>query len=78
MLSYAGLVERKHDEHDLRRSLVQLTPHGWTILQQLVAVHLEELHVHAEGMMRALRKAHGLSLASRRPKNGDAGDDEKR
>jgi DNA-binding MarR family transcriptional regulator len=52
----AGLVERRHDEHDLRRSLVQLTPHGWTILQRLVALHLEELHQHAEALMKALRK----------------------
>jgi len=74
----ARLVERKHDEHDLRRSLVQLTPHGWTILQQLVALHLEELNVHAEGLMRALRKVQTISLPSRRLKNGDTGEDEKR
>ncbi len=74
----AGLVERRHDEHDLRRSLVQLTPQGWAILQKLVALHLEELHLHAEAMMRALRKVQAISLASRNGKSGDTGEDESR
>ena len=74
----AGLVERKHDEHDLRRSLVQLTPQGWAILEKLVALHLEELHLHAEAMMRALRKVQAISLANRSSKNGDSGEDERR
>jgi len=39
---------------------------------------LEELHLHAEAMMRALRKVQAISLASRSSKNGDAGEDEKR
>ncbi len=74
----AGLVERRHDEHDLRRSLVQLTPLGWSILQKLVALHLEELHQHADAMMRALRKVQAISLAGRAKHPGDAGEDEKR
>ncbi len=74
----AGLVERRHDEHDLRRSLVQLTPQGWAILEKLVALHLEELHLHAEAMMRALRKVQAISLANRSSKNGDSGEDERR
>jgi DNA-binding MarR family transcriptional regulator len=52
----AGLVERRHDEHDLRRSLVQLTPQGWAILQKLVAQHLDEVQRHSDGLIRALRK----------------------
>ena len=74
----AGLVERRHDEHDLRRSLVQLTPQGWAILQRLVALHLEELHLHAESMMRALRKVQTISLASRGKKPGETEEDETR
>ena len=74
----AGLVERRHDEHDLRRSLVQLTAQGWAILEKLVALHLEELHLHAEAMMRALRKVQAISLANRSSKNGDSGEDERR
>jgi len=74
----AGLVERRHDEHDLRRSLVQLTPQGWAILQKLVALHLEELHLHAESMMRALRKVQTISLASRGKKPGETEEDETR
>ena len=69
----AGLVQRKHDEHDLRRSLVQLTPNGWEILQKLVALHLEELQQQSDGMMRALRK---LQAPVNRRKN-DLGEDEK-
>lgn len=39
----AGLVRREHDERDLRRSLVKLTPEGDAIVQKLVKEHLEEL-----------------------------------
>jgi DNA-binding MarR family transcriptional regulator len=39
----AGLVKREHDERDLRRSLVKLTPEGEQILERLVKEHLEEL-----------------------------------
>lgn len=74
----AGLVERKHDEHDLRRSLVQLTPHGWTILRQLVALHLDELQRQGEVMMRSLRKVQAGGAGSRRQKGNEAGEDEKR
>jgi DNA-binding MarR family transcriptional regulator len=54
----AGLVERKNDEKDLRRSLVQLTPQGWDVLRRLVAMHLEELQRHTEPMIGALRRVH--------------------
>jgi len=58
----AGLVERRNDEQDLRRSLVYLTPLGWTILRKLVALHLEELQRHSEAMIRALRKMQAGSV----------------
>jgi len=58
----AGLVERRNDEQDLRRSLVYLTPLGWTILQKLVALHLEELQRHSEAMIRALHKMQAGSV----------------
>jgi len=74
----AGLVERKHDEHDLRRSLVQLTPHGWTILRQLVALHLDELQRQGEVMIRSLRKVQTGGAGSRRQKGNEAGEDEKK
>jgi DNA-binding MarR family transcriptional regulator len=54
----AGLVARKNDEQDLRRSLVELTPKGWELLQKLVAMHLEELKQHAEAMIASLRTVH--------------------
>lgn len=51
----AGLVRRVSDERDLRRSLVMLTPHGESVLQQMVASHLDQLYGSAgERMLRAL------------------------
>jgi len=71
----AGLVERKHDENDLRRSLVQLTPQGWEILQKLVALHLDEVQRQSDGLMRALRKLQAPVPGNRR--KNDSGEDEK-
>ena len=71
----AGLVERKHDENDLRRSLVQLTAQGWEILQKLVALHLEEVQRQSDGLIRSLRKLQAPVSGSRR--KNDSGDDEK-
>jgi len=51
----AGLVARRNDDQDLRRSLVELTPQGWVVLQKLVALHLDELKRHTEAMIGALR-----------------------
>ena len=51
----AGMVRRRNDEQDLRRSLVELTPEGWAILRRLVAEHLQELQTHGEGLIRTLR-----------------------
>ena len=71
----AGLVERKHDENDLRRSLVQLTAQGWGILQKLVALHLEEVQRQSDGLIRSLRKLQTPVPGSRR--KNDSGEDEK-
>jgi DNA-binding MarR family transcriptional regulator len=51
----AGMVRRRNDEQDLRRSLVELTPSGREILERLVAQHLEYLETHGEEITRALR-----------------------
>jgi DNA-binding MarR family transcriptional regulator len=53
----AGLVKRKNDERDLRRSLVQLTAHGRAILERLVAQHLQELEVRGDAIVGAINKA---------------------
>ncbi len=56
----AGLVKRVSDERDLRRSLVELTPHGGNLLTRLVAAHLEELAGSlGEKMLVALREVRG-------------------
>ena len=62
----AGLVRRENDERDLRRSLVQLTPHGLTTLEHLVAQHVKELESHGEAIITALRRV----LASK-PESAD-------
>jgi DNA-binding MarR family transcriptional regulator len=55
----SGLVQRAHDEKDLRRSLVKLTPQGDVVLQRLVAEHLEELLPRCEPLIGALRDLQG-------------------
>jgi len=52
----AGLVRREHDEKDLRRSLVLLTPHGDAILKRLVSEHLIELAPRCESLLSALQE----------------------
>jgi len=51
----AGMVRRRNDEQDLRRSLVELTASGREILQRLVAQHLEYLETRGEELVRTLR-----------------------
>ncbi|MBB5064645.1 MarR family winged helix-turn-helix transcriptional regulator [Granulicella mallensis] len=51
----AGMVRRRNDEQDLRRSLVELTPEGKKILQQLVTQHVQYLKTHGEEIARTLR-----------------------
>lgn len=50
----AGLVQRHSDEHDLRRSIVRLTPRGSEVLRHLVTEHLGELAKHGEQLIRAV------------------------
>jgi DNA-binding MarR family transcriptional regulator len=50
----AGLVARRSDATDLRRSLVGLTPQGHAVLQKLVPMHLSELGKRVEALMGAL------------------------
>jgi DNA-binding MarR family transcriptional regulator len=51
----AGLVKREHDERDLRRSLVRMTPQGETMLRKLVSEHLAELVPQCEPLIRSLQ-----------------------
>jgi len=51
----AGLVQREHDERDLRRSLVRLTEQGESVLQRLVQEHLEELVPRCDHLIHALQ-----------------------
>ncbi len=39
----AGLITRRHDEHDGRAVRIQLTARGARLLESLAAAHLEEL-----------------------------------
>jgi DNA-binding MarR family transcriptional regulator len=50
----AGLVRREHDESDLRRSIVKLSPRGEQVLQELVEEHLSELAPRCDYLIRAL------------------------
>jgi DNA-binding MarR family transcriptional regulator len=51
----AGLVERRNDATDLRRSVVFLTAHGWKMLETLVPLHLDELKQHGDEIIATLR-----------------------
>jgi DNA-binding MarR family transcriptional regulator len=60
----AGLVQRHSDEHDLRRSIVRMTPRGAEILSHLVAEHLSELAKHSEELIRVVRAVGEASAAA--------------
>jgi DNA-binding MarR family transcriptional regulator len=55
----AGLVRREHDERDLRRSLVKLTPQGEIVLNELVVEHLSDLGPRCEILIHALKNLQG-------------------
>lgn len=58
----AGLVRRVSDERDLRRSLVVLTPQGESVLERMVASHLEQLYGESgDRLLRALGQLRGSS-----------------
>lgn len=62
----AGLVRRESDERDLRRSLVVLTSHGETVLEQMVTAHLGKLDGSSgDAMLRALADVRGSAAGSR-------------
>jgi DNA-binding MarR family transcriptional regulator len=65
----SGLVRREHDEKDLRRSLVQLTPHGEELLMKLVDLHLKELAPRCEPLIAALE-----NLSAAAPTSAAAGE----
>jgi DNA-binding MarR family transcriptional regulator len=51
----AGLVARRNDLKDLRRSIVELTPHGDSILRSLIAEHVTELKRIADALIHSLQ-----------------------
>jgi DNA-binding MarR family transcriptional regulator len=53
-----GLVSRKQDESDLRRSVVSLTEKGRDILSRLVPMHLAELEKRSNIIVKALNSLH--------------------
>lgn len=63
----AGLVARRDDEKDLRRSLVELTPNGKAILRKLVAQHIEELTKRAQSILSTLHNVTGVSESDAAP-----------
>jgi DNA-binding MarR family transcriptional regulator len=64
----SGLVKRKIDPKDLRRSLVSLTPKGARVLVRLVPTHLAELDAHGNKIVHAvellLAQSKGEQVAS--------------
>lgn len=53
-LEERGLVERHRDEQDQRRVLIQITPQGEEVLQELSLHNLEELQSAAPSLVRTL------------------------
>jgi DNA-binding MarR family transcriptional regulator len=62
----SGLVKRKIDPEDLRRSLVVLTPKGSEVLSRLVRAHLAELDAHGDKIVRSME----LLLAQKQGRTG--------
>jgi DNA-binding MarR family transcriptional regulator len=52
----AGLVPRRTDDADARRQLVSLTPRGRNVLEDLSAVHREELRRFRREMLDVLHE----------------------
>ncbi len=52
----SGLVRRTADAADLRRSMLQITEHGRTVLSQLVGEHLSYLKQDGRAMIEALER----------------------
>ncbi|MGC5779534.1 MarR family winged helix-turn-helix transcriptional regulator [Methylobacterium sp. NFXW15] len=55
----AGLLSKTASPQDRRRSALALTPRATALLQQLTAVHLEELRTLEPALARALARLHG-------------------
>ncbi|HVB20364.1 MAG TPA: MarR family transcriptional regulator [Ktedonobacteraceae bacterium] len=53
-LEERGLVERHRDELDQRRVIIQITPQGEEVLQELSLHNLEELQTAAPSLVRTL------------------------
>ena len=53
-LAEHGAVARRHGEEDRREVLIELTPHGERILQQLSLLHWQELQTTGPALLEAL------------------------
>ena len=54
----AGLLEKTTSPEDRRRSALRLTPRAADLLQQLTAVHLQELRTLEPALAKALTRLH--------------------
>ena len=63
----AGLVTRETDPTDLRRSLIRLTPEGFSLLDRMVAEHLVELEKRGPEIIQALHNVLGHITANGTP-----------
>jgi DNA-binding MarR family transcriptional regulator len=62
----AGALQRRHGEQDHREVLVELTPHGETLLHRLSVLHREELRISGPALSEALGAVVHHSTATHR------------
>jgi len=65
-LANAGCIRRERSGNDRREVLLQLTPRGEKILNELSLQHREELRSGGPALVQALRRAMGHKVLSRR------------
>src|SRR5215472_2549347 len=60
----AGLVHRIADKNDHRRSLVEITPRGNELLEELVPIHLAEVRTGDGELLRSLQRLVGTKTTT--------------